>query len=115
MGIQTSAKLFYGVSLPDGTGREYDWEEQLYDLTEREVQTLGIAVEWAGSVSNGAHYLTAVRHDADLGEPATVILGVMDDAMCEGARRRLHRVWQALELPADGMPEPSWILAASAS
>ncbi|MER5356100.1 hypothetical protein ABT093_37990 [Kitasatospora sp. NPDC002551] len=108
MGMQTSARLLYGVALPAEI--EDDQVDRII-ASDPDLARLGHA--WAGTRSGGTRYLTAYYVSADLGTPDTVRAGELHSGHAFHRNVQLRTAWEALGLPPEDMPAPGWVLAAN--
>lgn len=110
VGIQTSARLIYGVPLPD-----HITDDELDPILNANPDLTDLGHAWAGTWSGGTRYLAAKYADADLGYPGAIATDELDPARTPGWNIQLRTAWAALGLPAEDMRAPGWILAANQS
>lgn len=110
MGIQTSARLIYGIALPS-----HIEDDQLDEVLASDPQFTDLDHAWAGTWKGGTRYLAAYYRSADLGEPATIPTFDLNPATVSGCHTQLRAAWTALGLASIDMPVPAWTLTANAT
>jgi hypothetical protein len=108
MGIQTSARLIYGVPLPN----EID-DDQIDPVINANPYLSDLGHAWVGHWSGGTRYLVAYYRSADLGEPEAIPADELHPIQTDYWDARLRVAWGALT--GDEMPKPGWYLAANAT
>lgn len=108
MGTQTSARLIYGVALPN----EID-DDQIDPVINANPYLASLGHAWAGTWSGGTRYLVAYYACADLGHPESIPADELHPVQTDHWDARLRVAWGALS--AEEMPKPGWILAANST
>ncbi len=110
MGIQTSARLIYGIALPD------DIEDgQLDEVLASDPYFADLGHAWAGTWNGGTRYLTAYYQAANLGHPESIQPDALHPVQTDHWDARIRAAWGVLGRARADMPTPSWFLAANAT
>ncbi|MFG2913319.1 hypothetical protein ACGF0D_10570 [Kitasatospora sp. NPDC048298] len=108
MGMQTSARLMYGIALPE----EIE-DTEVDDVINANPGLAELSHAWAGTWSGGTRYLVAYYACADLGRPETIPADELHPVQIVHWDARLRVAWEALGFVAEDMRTPVWILAAN--